>query len=445
MTTKTMNSFLAIIMILLVSVSGCRQSTYESMRSFIDEIGVIDTHEHQGLPWRKKHNCFDMGLYLHADLISAGMEEYPDSMIEVHDAEAYWEHAEPYLRFCRGTSYHAQFINNYKQLYGFAGDEFTREDFLKLSEQTDRNFHDYPRWLDSACRKCNIQLMLTDQVWAPFNPNTGSDYFRYVFRIDQLVLDAARSALQRQIANEAALELLGREVFKTGNLDSYLSYVDDVLEKVVENNVVCFKVGLAYHRYLDFSEVKTVTAEKIFDSREPSREEIKLLQDFVFDHIMNRAVEYGLTVQIHTGYRNGNSSMLDTGEPMQLLPLLKRYPDLRFVLFHGAYPWTGEFIVMGKNFPNVYLDLVWLPQLSRTAAIRTLHEMLDAVPYNKICWGGDVGKIDEAAGSLEIGREVVATVLSERIDRGWINRQVAEDIALRIFRENAIEIYNLDL
>jgi hypothetical protein len=415
------------------------------MRTYIDDIKVIDTHEHQGLPWKKQHNCFDMGLYLHADLISAGMEEYPDSLEQVHDAEAYWKHTEPYLRFCRGTSYHAQFINNYRQLYGFEGEELTREAFLKLSEQTDQNFQDYPRWLDSVCRKCNIQLMFTDQVWAPFNPNTGSDYFRYVFRIDQLVLDAARSARQKQIVNPAALELLGRETINLNGLDSYMTYVDDILEKVVENDVVCLKVGLAYHRYLEFSEVRTEIAEKIFNSRKPSIEATKHLQDYVFNHIIDRAVEYGLTVQIHTGYRHGNSSMLDTGKPMQLLSLLKRYPQARFVLFHGAYPWTGEFIVMGKSFPNVYLDLVWLPQLSRTAAIRTLHEMLDAVPYNKICWGGDVGKIDDAAGSLEMGRQVVATVLSERIDRGWITREVAEDIALRIFRENAIDIYNLDL
>lgn len=445
MTTFSANSFLATLIILLISASGCRQSTYDGMRTYINDIKVVDTHEHQGIPWKKKHNCFDLGLYLHADLISAGMKEYPDSMQEIHDAEAYWEHTEPYLRFCRGTSYHTQFINNYKQLYGFEGEELTREDFLNYSEQTDRNFQNYSQWLDSVCRKCNIQLMLTDQVWAPFNPNTGSEYFRYVFRIDQLVLEAARSARQQKVVNAGALDLLGREAIKINGLDSYIVYVDDVLEKVVENNTVCLKVGLAYHRYLDFSEVKPATAQRIFDSSNPSDEEIKLLQDYVFNHIMNRAVGYGLTVQIHTGYRHGNSSMLDTGEPMQLLPLLKRFPDARFVIFHGAYPWTGEFIVMGKSFPNVYLDFVWLPQLSRTAAIRTLHEMLDAVPYNKICWGGDVGYIDDAAGSLEMGREVVATVLSERIDRGWITRELAEDIALRIFRENAIDIYNLDL
>ena len=70
--------------------------------------------------------------------------------------------------------------------------------------------------------------------------------------------------------------------------------------------------------------------------------------------------------------------------------------------------------------------------------------MLDCVPYNKICWGGDTGNIDDAAGSLEQGRELVAQVLSERMEKGWATREVAEDIARRIFRENAIEIYKLE-
>jgi hypothetical protein len=47
-----------------------------------------------------------------------------------------------------------------------------------------------------------------------------------------------------------------------------------------------------------------------------------------------------------------------------------------------------------------------------------------------------VGYIDDAAGSLELGREVVAKVLSERIDNGWISNETAEDIARRIFRDS---------
>ena len=69
--------------------------------------------------------------------------------------------------------------------------------------------------------------------------------------------------------------------------------------------------------------------------------------------------------------------------------------------------------------------------------------MLDAVPYNKIMWGGDVLVIDDAVGSLEIGKEVVATVLSERVDKGWMTEDVSFDVARHIFRDNAIETFSL--
>lgn len=75
--------------------------------------------------------------------------------------------------------------------------------------------------------------------------------------------------------------------------------------------------------------------------------------------------------------------------------------------------------------------------------IRTLHEMLDAVPYNKILWGGDVSRIDDAIGSLELGREVVAIVLSERVKKGWMTEELAFDIAWCIFHDNAVELFHL--
>jgi hypothetical protein len=70
--------------------------------------------------------------------------------------------------------------------------------------------------------------------------------------------------------------------------------------------------------------------------------------------------------------------------------------------------------------------------------------MLDAVPYNKFMWGGDVSKIDDVIGSLELGKEVVATVLSERVQKGWMTEEVAFDVAKRIFRDNAMEIFKLN-
>ena len=115
--------------------------------------------------------------------------------------------------------------------------------------------------------------------------------------------------------------------------------------------------------------------------------EKKHLQDFIFHHIIQQSIKLDLPVQIHTGYLAGNRGWLDNGQPMKLLNLFIKYPEAKFILFHGGYPWTSDYVALGKQFSNVYLDLVWLPQISKTEAIRTFHEMLDAVPYNKIYVG----------------------------------------------------------
>ena len=90
------------------------------------------------------------------------------------------------------------------------------------------------------------------------------------------------------------------------------------------------------------------------------------------------------------------------------------------------------------------MDLVWLPQISREETIHALDEMFDCVPYNKFFWGGDCSFIEESTGSLEYGKEVVAEVLSKRVERGLLTEDVALDMVQRIFRENAIEVFNLE-
>jgi hypothetical protein len=95
-------------------------------------------------------------------------------------------------------------------------------------------------------------------------------------------------------------------------------------------------------------------------------------------------------------------------------------------------------------FRNVYLDIVWLPQISREKAVNALEEMFDCVPYNKFFWGGDCGLIEESTGSLEYGKDVVSEVLANRVERGLLTEEVALDIVDRIFRENVIEVFKLE-
>jgi uncharacterized protein len=426
----------------------------DALREYIDSIPVIDTHSHQGMPSKPKHNLFDVGMYLHTDLVSAGMPEYPPEMQDRHDPDEYWEHTEPYLRFCRATSYYAQFINNYRTIHRHEGLELSRAQFLEYSDAMDARYHDYTEWLQTAYRDANIDLILSDRCWQPFRTDFDTRFFRYVFRVDELVLDAAEAAAGGRVCNPEALRLLGVDVREAGDLAAYLGYVDAVLDAVVAAGAVSLKVGLAYHRSIDFGLVDRADAERVYtaigskaagsNAETVGSADLTALQDFLVRYLVERSVDLRLPVQVHTGYLHGNRGLLDRGHPMKLLPLVSALPEATFVLFHGGYPWIGECIAFAKNHPNVFLDLVWLPQLSRTAAIRGLHEALDAVPYNKLFWGSDVGYVDDAVGSLMLGREVVSTVLSERVERGWMSEDVARDVAVRVFRENAVDTFGLE-
>jgi predicted TIM-barrel fold metal-dependent hydrolase len=203
---------------------------------------------------------------------------------------------------------------------------------------------------------------------------------------------------------------------------------------------------MAYTRSLDFEDVTIEMARELFKkpSSRLSEKEEKKIQDFLFHWIIQKSIEYELPIQIHTGYLAGNGNQLDNGKPLKLNPLFLKYPGAKFVLFHGGYPWTGEYAAFGKMFTNVYLDLVWLPQISREEAVHALDEMLDAVPYNKFFWGGDCAYIEESTGSLEFGKSVVSEVLAKRIERGLLTEEVARDIILKIFRENAIQVFSLE-
>ncbi len=95
----------------------------------------------------------------------------------------------------------------------------------------------------------------------------------------------------------------------------------------------------------------------------------------MFHWYVNKCTEQNLPLQIHTGYLAGNWKKLENGRPFKLDNLFLKYRDTKFILFHGGYPWYSEVGALAKNFPNVYLDIVWLPQISREAAVDASREI----------------------------------------------------------------------
>ena len=440
-----MKKYLLFLSVLLFA--ACQQSSYDKIRNYLETIEIVDTHEHIQMPGDSADFQFFNGIsYFPADMTSAGAPSFRELQKNGFDADKLWELSGSYYNYSRATSYHEQFMNTLRILYDYEKPYLRKEDIKPLYDRMlANNYRNYDAWFASVYKKGKFKTMILDQYWDHFNIDIDTSYFRLVCNINSLVMLVSEAAENKKVTSASGLlKLMNRKEIVAESLDDYLSVVSSVLGIFKNNGAVAIKNTLAYSRSIYFEDVTFEEASVLYNKKVKLEwADRKKLEDFIFHHIIRQSINLDMPIQIHTGYLAGNNSRLDNGQPMKLLNLFLKFPKARFSLFHGGYPWTGDFVAIGKNFTNVHLDLVWLPQISKTEAVSTLHGMLDAVPYNKIMWGGDVSWIDDSIGSLELAKEVVATVLSERVDKGWLTKELALEIAGRIFRDNAMDFFKL--
>lgn len=425
----------------------------DRLRNYMDSIRVVNTHEHQRIPQEFEDyqiNFYHLLYYsyLRSDMVSAGAPQLSVDLINRGDLDTLWSLSGPCLDFSSNTSYYSHFLKGFKILYDLNEPYFSIDNIRSLSQQIGHNYQNRESWYDQAFHKAGFEIMFVDQYWNQLNVDLNPKYFALVFNINQLVTAAAESYhLSREDApfERNPYKMAEEEGYAIKSLDDYLAYADRLFEKFIDHNAVCLKNSMAYNRTLKYDEVPYERAKALFKRRSLNESEKKEVQDFLFHWIIQKAVEHDLPIQIHTGYLAGNGNTLENSRPTKLNNLFLKYRKAKFILFHGGYPWTGEYGAMGKMFPNVYLDLVWLPQISRQAAVQAIDELLDLVPYNKFFWGGDCAFIEESVGSLDFGKDVVAEVLARRVERGLMSEDKARDVALKIFRENAIRVFKLDL
>ena len=441
------------LIVFLPVINQCRNdnaNVYQKIRDHADGVKVINTHEHQHWPEEYGNYKFRFwhlinASYLAADVRSAGNAGLNWKLIDSLSLDHLWDIYGQSLNYTRTTSYYSQFVKGFRKLYGFNDLYFTKENIESLSGQVEKNYNDYRTWFDKSFRKAGFEMMFIDQYWKPFNTEIDEEHFALAFNINALISASSRRP-DKESESAGFYKEAATDGFVINNLDDYLKFCDHLFKKNVENKAACIKNSQAYSRTLFYENVPYAEARTLFEkpSSRLTPMEAKKIEDFIFHWIIQKAVEYNLPIQIHTGYLAGNGNTLDNGQPVKLNNLFRQYPKAKFSLFHGGFPWTGEYAALGKMFPNVYLDLVWLPQISREEAVNSLDVMLDCVPYNKFFWGGDCGLIEESVGSLEFAKDVVSEVLAKRVNRGLLTEDLALQITDRIFRENAIEIFDLE-
>jgi uncharacterized protein len=237
------------------------------------------------------------------------------------------------------------------------------------------------------------------------------------------------------------------------SLDEFLEAVFIVLRTGKERGAVGLKDQSAYSRSLSYDVVPRCDAERLFNRLlvDPRNAlgwpEAKPLDDFLFHQYMRFARELDLPVQLHTGHMAGIWNRVDKADAGLLAQVLELHQGVRFDLFHGNWPEMGPLLFLGKNYPNVALDLCWLQIIDPLYAEELLRRAVVTIPHSKIHgFGGDyVDAPEYSAAHLTIAREVIASALADLVERGWLDEAQAVDIAADWLFNNPNRFFRLGL
>jgi hypothetical protein len=423
-----------------------REDVKRRIRSALDEMRLVDNHEHliEPLTPQVDHEIdlpyFLAHAYLYGDLVAAGL---PEKALEGFEylktgedgAEEMWSRLRPFLERARNTIYYRFLLVALRDLYGFEGEELDDANWRALSEGIREKSRDHLKWSLEVLDRMNVHAMILD-ISERSRPNAkiiGDRRLKQVVRMDGFITGDREVA---QSFREDSARTLG----------GYLGALDLAFENAVRQGAIGVKSGLAYERTLLYERTPKSDAERIFalGLERASYAERKAFQDFMMHAVCECCSRHKLPFQIHTGLQAGNYNTIANANPTLLTGLFQEFKDVRFDIFHGGYPFVMEAGIMAKYFPNVYVDACWLAHISPSAYKRALSEWLEIVPASKIfAWGGDHEQIDQSYASLMLAKDLIADVLSEKVASNYFGERVAIQVAERMVGGNAIEVYGL--
>lgn len=453
MMSSLVKKILAMIAITSVSLTSTAQvqigplpeSGYDQrIRDYVNQMKIVDTHEHLLNPSRLKESDLDFMLlfrhYAADDYFSVGLPDqtYEELFSGSLTAVEKWHALQPYWDLSFNTGYNRAGLLAADKLFGIKKvDETTVEELSQKIKQAYQT-----NWFDHVLKqKCNIEFLIEDYIYRDWENRTVGDpnMIRYVRKFDDFILIDSKDDFTQ-------LTKWARNGIQS--LNDLETALNSAFADALSQGFVGVKSTLAYIRSLHYANVDKAEALSVFNRimNAPGHEslpfeEVKPLQDYMMHRVLNLADTHKLPVQLHTGLNNGN---IEIAKPTLLTNLFQEYPDVRFILFHGSYPYGGELSVLAKKFNNVYIDLCWLYIVSPSYSERYLHEWLETVPASKImAFGGDYMYVENVYSHLLMAREVLTRVLTDKVATGYFSEEEAMKIAGMLLHDNAVRVFGL--
>ena len=410
------------------------------LHQHIGALPVIDCHEHmigpEAMPLYKEPIAALVQGYVLSDLESAsfGVDSADVARLRDEDlpTDEKWPLFERLWRATEHTAYARVTKLVLKNVYGVG--ELTRGalDIVarRLEEHDEASYH-------QAIDQAGIRAMLVNVLHKlPGGLSSfldGSKTFPEKWR-PLISLPPLHPTTLASETIEAVGAMAGRWIT---SLDEYLEAVFVVLQRCIERGAVGIEDQSAYQRVLTYELPARADAERQFNKvlADPRSSlgwpQGKPLNDYLFHQYMRFARDLDLPVQLHTGHMAGIRNQVDKTNAAHLATVLELHRNVRFDLFHGNWPYLGDLLFLGKNYPNVSLDCCWLHIIDPDYASELLTRAVLTLPHTKIHgFGGDYGDVPEyVAAHLRIARENIAATLAGLVERGWLTEENAVALA----------------
>jgi predicted TIM-barrel fold metal-dependent hydrolase len=419
---------------------------YPKLRAYIETIPIIDCHDHSGeepVKYADAIVALTSGYY-HDDIASAVGEA---NRMMLDDISIPLEERWPILeRAWKETKYTGYGLVTRMVMNEFYGEDELTLDSLKRIQEKLLDFSD-DAFTAHVLHKAGIKVRITDN-W-PDVKKIVDGSFKMPPRSRLAISIPAYHAVCSYEDVQSLITPTKRRVI---SLDEYTQACREVFEIQKAFGAVCFKDQSAYTRHIGYDNPSRSKAEEAFNwmISNPRRKLSypsgnRPLGDYLFHEFMRMALEMDLPVQLHTGHMAGIWNDIRKARAIHLLPILELHKEVRFDLFHLNWPYDGDILYLGKNFPNVAIDFCWAHIIDPVYAQRIIPQILGTIPHSKIHgYGSDHGgNLERSWAHSQIARDNLAIGLAEMVELDYIDLDDAKGIAHAWLFDNPNEFFRL--
>ena len=419
----------------------------------IEKIPMVDTHSHVPLPVRDAEPSKEAGFHYDVSWLLGGTT-YVGEFLYGKD----WPETKKMLEINAHHAYYRPIRQALVDLYGLGpSEELTDDNAKPVSERMDAKRHD-PTWYGEVYHRANVQEVITIEEHPFIDLSSGNQlpdtHFHPMWNVDFEIVYIATPLSEKERKKTGVQHRIDETEkhfgVKLHSLADMETLIDREITSFFQHGGVGLKSTSAYFRPLNFDtkvprQIAEVTFAEVVARKVPLEDERRHLEDYLMTRVLQKLNQLKKPIQFHTGNQQ-NWNLVANSNPLQLNKLLYdgQFSDVKFVIMHGGYPYTQEAITMVRYFPNAYLDLAWMALFSPAAAKHALADAIDMLDGRQLMFGTDSANLEEMYGTAKFTRRILAEVLAEKVESGFLTEKVAVQIARRILYTNAMELYNLE-